>query len=186
MTLLYSFGHCGSYSLFTKKFGSLNDCMAICEEDTVRIDGGTFTKKRMKNHWIFVAFVTLTLSGFWNDLGLDTSSIGLFVFKSITGANLGAVKVLLDLFNVGVNVAFGGPLFGVKGFFWDCNIFKPLDQPTANSVGGAPRSSSSYKLIFRFKTITVSKTWQRTFQNGLCLQFTIFHKFFRLCDRSRS
>lgn len=98
MTLLYSFGHCGSYSLFTKKFGSLNDCMAICEEDTVRIDGGT-------------------LSGFWNDLGLDTSSIGLFVFKSITGANLGAVKVLLDLFNVGVNVAFGGPLFGVKGFF---------------------------------------------------------------------
>ena len=59
----------------------------------------------------------LTLSGVWNDLVLDTSSIGLFVFKSITGANLGAVKVLLDLFNVGVNVAFGGPLLGVKDYF---------------------------------------------------------------------
>ena len=48
MTLLYSFGHCGSYSLFTKKFGSLNDCMAICDEDTVRIDGGTYEKNRIK------------------------------------------------------------------------------------------------------------------------------------------
>ena len=60
-----------------------------------------------------------TRSGFWNDaLGLDTSSIGRFDFKSITGANLGDVKVLLGLLRVGVNVDFCGPLgLGVKGFF---------------------------------------------------------------------
>ena len=120
----------------------------------------------------------LTLSGVWNDLVLDTSSIGLFVFKSITGANLGAVKVLLDLFNVGVNVAFGGPLFGVKGFFCDCNIFKPLDQPTANSVGGAPRSSSSYKLIsFAFRQSQFQKHDEELFKMDFVYNLQFFTNF---------
>ena len=47
--------------------------------------------------------------------------MGFLDFRSITGANFGAAKVLLGLFKVGVNVGvedFGGPIFavGVKGF----------------------------------------------------------------------
>ena len=41
ITLLYSFGHWGSYSLLTKKPGSLNDWIAICADETVRIECGT-------------------------------------------------------------------------------------------------------------------------------------------------
>ena len=181
MTLLYSFGHWGSYSFWTKKLGSLNDCIAICADETVLIEGGTW-KIILLLKGNSTAKVILTRSGLWNDLWRDISSMGFLDFRSITGANFGAAKVLLGLFKVGVNVGvddFGGPILavGVKGFLCDCIIFNPLDQPTASSVGGAPRSSSSYKLIVWQSNHRISSIIFNFHQNGLCLQFQFFSIF---------
>ena len=90
----------------------------------------------------------LTLSVLWDDTGpLDDSSIYFLDFRSITGANIG-VEDKRDLFD-GIKLEdkldFGGPILGFLTCNCDCIIFAPVDQPTATSVGGAPRSSSSYR-----------------------------------------
>ena len=94
--------------------------------------------------------VKRTLSDLLLYFGDSVSSRGFFVFKSITGAKMGVDD--LGLFRFGIKFGefeIGGPIgfeaifFGFLTCSCDCINFTPVDHPTATSVGGAPRSSSS-------------------------------------------
>ena len=97
-----------------------------------------------------VGFSRLTLSVLWDTGPFDDSSIYFLDFKSITGANIGVEdkRDLFDVVKLEDKLDFGGPIFGFLTCNCDCIIFAPVDQPTATSVGGAPRSSSSYRDMF--------------------------------------
>ena len=92
--------------------------------------------------------------------GDGVSSSGFFVFKSITGAKMGADDFGLLRFGIKFGeLEIGGPIgfeaamdFGFLTCNCDCINFTPVDHPTAISAGGAPRSSSSYRDIFHPKS----------------------------------
>lgn len=96
---------------------------------------------------------------------LFDSSRVFFDFRSITGARIGPEDVR-GLLSVGIRFTevadFGGPI-GLAFFACNCDCINltPRDQPTATSVGGAPKSSSSYKdMILEFEiTAFLGKTW---------------------------